>query len=69
MAWLLHNPDFMTAQRVSDAINATFGAGTALAHDAQRIEVHVPETFVPRPVEFIARMGALAAESDQKARV
>lgn len=69
MAWLLHNPDFTTAQRVCNAINGVFGGGTARALDAQRIEVLVPETFVDSPVDFIARMGELPAEDDQAARV
>lgn len=69
MAWLLHNPDFTTAQRVTNAINKVFGTGTARAVDAQRIEVHVPEGFVPQPVDFIARMGELPAEDDQAAKV
>lgn len=69
MSWLLHNPDFATCQRVADAINGVFGAGAARALDAQRVEVMVPESFLERPVDFIARMGELPAESDQAARV
>jgi flagellar P-ring protein precursor FlgI len=69
MAWLLHNPDFTTAQRVTNAINKVFGGGTAKALDAQRIEVAVPQAFHGQPVDFIARMGELPAEADQTARV
>ena len=69
MAWLLHNPDFTTAQRVTNAINMVFGGGTARAMDAQRIEVNVPEAFFSQPVDFIARMGELSAEADQTAKV
>lgn len=69
LAWLLHNPDFTTAQRVTNAINKVFGGGTASARDAQRIEVHLPEAFSSQPVDFIARMGELPAEADQTAKV
>lgn len=69
MAWLLHSPDFSTAQRVTDSINRVFGGSCARAMDAQRIAVTVPESFVELPVDFIARMGELSAESDQVARV
>jgi len=69
MAWLLHNPDFTTAQRVTNAINKVFGGGTASAVDAMRIEIRVPESFHKQPVDFIARMGELPAENDQTARV
>jgi flagellar P-ring protein precursor FlgI len=69
MAWLLHNPDFTTAQHVTDSINRVFGGSCARAMDAQRIEVIVPESFTTQPVDFIARMGELGAASDQVARV
>jgi len=69
VSWLLHNPDFSTAARVAVAINASFGAGTAQALDAQRVAVEVPAEYTAAPVDFIARMGELAAESDAPARV
>ncbi|MBC8425364.1 flagellar basal body P-ring protein FlgI [bacterium] len=69
MAWLLHSPDFATAQRVADAINLVFGGSTARAVSAQRVDVHVPVSFHEQPVDFIARMGELSATSDQVARV
>ena len=69
MAWLLHNPDFTTAQHVTDSINRVFGGSCAKAMDGQRIAVTVPESFLASPVDFIARMGALGAESDLTARV
>jgi flagellar P-ring protein precursor FlgI len=38
----LHSPDFTTANRVVEAINATFGAGTAVAMDGSSIKVLAP---------------------------
>ena len=69
LSWLLHHPDFNTAAGVAAAINQAFGAPTARAVDAQRIEVAVPGQFQQEPVTFIARMGELRTVSDTVARV
>ena len=69
VAWLLNNPDFATAANVAAAINADFGLGTAVARDAQRIEVALPGQWRGDPVSFIARMGEIKADHDAVARV
>lgn len=69
LAWLLHSPDFSTAAAVAASINREFGAGTALARDAQRVEVAIPAALGADPVAFVAAMGQLAATSDAPARV
>jgi flagellar P-ring protein precursor FlgI len=69
VAWLLHNPDFITAAEVAASINRYFGAGTALAEDSQRIQVTIPVEDNANPVGFIARMSELTARSDAVARV
>lgn len=69
VAWLLHNPDFITASEVATAINRSFGPGTAMAEDAQRIQVTIPVEDNANPVGFIARMSELESRSDAKARV
>jgi flagellar P-ring protein precursor FlgI len=69
VAWLLHNPDFITASEVALAINRSFGPGTAMAQDAQRILVTIPVEENTNPVGFIARMSELESRSDAKARV
>ncbi len=69
VAWLLHNADFATSSSVADAINGAFGAGTARAVDAHRVEALLPERFAAEPVTFVARMGELRATSDAPARV
>ncbi|MCX4187358.1 flagellar basal body P-ring protein FlgI [Methylophaga sp. OBS4] len=38
----LHNPDFTTASRLSDAINHTLGKGTARSMDGSSIKVNAP---------------------------
>lgn len=69
VAWLLHNPDFITAAEVASSINAFFGTEIALAEDAQRIQVTIPVEDNANPVGFIARMSELTARSDAVARV
>jgi len=69
VTWLLHHADFTTAASVADVLNNAFGAGTATARDAHRIEVTVPTAEIEMPVSFIARMGALTTLSDAPARV
>jgi len=69
IAWLLNNPDFTTSAEVARSINGSFGSGTAIARNAQRIEVNVPGAFADDPVGFIANMGEIEARSDAVARV
>ena len=38
----LHSPDFTTANRIVEAVNASFGAGTAVAMDGTSIKVLAP---------------------------
>ncbi len=69
VAWLLHNPDFVTAAEVAASINRKFGDGTAIAQDAQRIQVTIPVEENTDPIGFIARMSEIESRSDAVARV
>lgn len=40
LAFLLSNPNFATAQRISDSVNARFGAGTASVKNADEVTIH-----------------------------
>ena len=44
----LHQSDFTTAIRLADSINATLGAGTAIAHDPMSVNVRAPESQASR---------------------
>ncbi len=68
LALLLRTPDFTTAQRISDAINSTFGA---VAHpvDAGRVIVDLPGQYVGAPTAFFAKMEKLEIQPDISARV
>jgi flagellar P-ring protein precursor FlgI len=65
---LLHNPDFTSAARMAEAINARW-ADAANPQDAATITVNVPADYQGRDVAFIAALGALEARPDSLARV
>ncbi|MEI7551977.1 MAG: flagellar basal body P-ring protein FlgI [Verrucomicrobiota bacterium] len=65
---LLHNPDFISASRMTDAINAQWPAA-ATAVDAATIRVVLPPDFRGRDVAFIAQLGEVESIPDTIARV
>lgn len=66
---VLSEPDFTTAARVAEAINAMFTPDTARALDRSAIELRVPSIFAAQPVEFIAIVEELTVTPDTMARV
>jgi len=68
MALLLRNPDFTTAQRITDAINSVFGS-VARPTDAGRVVVNLPQQFAASPTAFMARVETLEIQPDIQARV
>lgn len=69
MEYVLHDPDFTTANRVADSINKRFGGKIARARDASRIVVKVPQFNQNNVVAFITQVEALTIEPDRSARV
>jgi flagellar P-ring protein precursor FlgI len=65
---LLHNPDFASAARIADAINAKW-AGAANPVDAATIAVTLPDGYRGRDVAFIADLGQIEAAPDTLARI
>jgi flagellar P-ring protein precursor FlgI len=69
----LNQPDFTTAQRMTEALNAQFGEGTAKALDAVSVEVTPPADYQSpdgaKKIEFIAVAEALTLNVDAPARV
>ena len=65
---LLHNPDFITASRMADAINAHWPAA-AMPVDSATIRVAMPADFRGRDVDFIARLGEIDSAPDTVARI
>jgi len=65
---LLHNPDYTTASRMADAINAKWPAA-ANPVDAATIAIQLPEDYRGRNVAFIADLGQIESTSDTLARI
>jgi len=64
----LRNPDFTTAQRIADAINAAVGAGTALPLDGGTVQLNSSQ-YPGGPSALITNVEQLPIEPDQQARV
>jgi flagellar P-ring protein precursor FlgI len=69
VTFLLGAPDYTTASRVADAINAELGAGLAEPRDAAGIEIRIPDTDRARPVAFLAKVENVWVEPDRRAKV
>lgn len=63
----LRKPDFTTASRLAEAVNAALGAGAAKALDPAAVEVQLPAGT--DPVALVARVEALEVIPDARARV
>lgn len=64
----LNQPDFTTAARMADVINANFGS-IAVAHDAGTVTLEVPGTYGDNLTPFIAAVEELSIEPDSVAKV
>ncbi len=65
---LLHNPDFTSAARMADAINAQW-EGSAQALDSATVSVALPAVFQNRDVAFVAELGRVEVAPDVLARI
>jgi flagellar P-ring protein precursor FlgI len=66
---LLSDPDYTTASRVAEAINANIQPAVAHALDAGRVTVDIPAGERGRVVDFVARVENVIVQPDQRARV
>ncbi len=64
----LRNPDFTTAQRISDAINAAVGAGMARVLDSGTVDLNAGQ-YPGGAAALITNIEQLPVEPDQQARV
>jgi flagellar P-ring protein FlgI len=69
MQLVLYDPDFSTAERVAQSLQARFGDENAYAVDAARIKVYVPNSQRRRIVHFITQVESLSIVPDTHARV
>lgn len=66
---LLRQPDFTTASRIATAIEGELGAGAAFARDAGAVVVPVTAEWRGKVASLIARLEALDATPDQRAKI
>lgn len=67
LTFVLQDPDFTTAGRVADAINAALGEGAASVRGADAVRIRYPEGGNIN--RLIARIEAVAIVPDQRARI
>lgn len=65
---LLHNPDFLSASRMADAINVHWPA-SALPVDSATVSVALPQEYRGRDVAFIAALSQIESTPDTLARI
>ena len=65
----LRNPDFTTARRIAQAVNAFLGTSAAASTDPSTVEVQVPESYNQNVVNLLTDIEQLRIEPDQLARV
>jgi flagellar P-ring protein precursor FlgI len=65
----LRNPDFTTARRIAQAVNAFLGTTAAASTDPSTVEVNVPEKYKQNVVNLLTDIEQLRIEPDQLARV
>jgi flagellar P-ring protein precursor FlgI len=68
MRLLLHNPDFTSAARMSEAINDSWPL-SATALDSATVQVRLPPRYSGREVSFISDLGMIDITPDTLARV
>jgi flagellar P-ring protein precursor FlgI len=67
--FVLHQPDFTTADAVSKAMNQSIGHVVASSQDSRTVFVDVPESFQDHLVDYIARLETIEVSVDAPARV
>lgn len=65
----LRNPDFTTAQRISQAVNAFLGTAAAATRDPGTVTLRVPQQYQANMVGLLTDIEQLRVEPDQYARV
>jgi flagellar P-ring protein precursor FlgI len=69
LTYVLAEPDYVTATRMAQAVNATIGAEVARVVDASAVEIAVPEEWRARLGGFLAKVETVEVTPDRRARV
>jgi flagellar P-ring protein precursor FlgI len=65
----LRTPDFTTASRIEQAINANLGEGVAVAADLGTVDLRVPASYSHRVTQLLAQIERIEVKPDTPARV
>lgn len=69
MKLALRNPDFTTAQAVSEAINAQIGPGVASVLDPATVSIAIPAVYSGKVTQLMSEMEQLPVATDQVAKI
>ena len=69
MRLALREPDFTTAARIEEAINAVFGRSVATMLDSGTVSLNIPQTRARSVAHALGRIENIAVEPERKARV
>jgi flagellar P-ring protein precursor FlgI len=69
LEYQLRQSDFTTSANMAEAINKSFGDGTAFPASSSTVKISIPKPYRDRIVEFIAGVEHLDVDADSKARV
>ena len=67
-SYVLTSPDYQTAARLAQVLNARFGP-IAVAMDAETVHVNLPRPYASNQVQFLADAGELTLNASQIAKV
>jgi flagellar P-ring protein FlgI len=67
--FVLTTPDFTTAERVADAINAHYRSSLATVRDSGAVRIQVPKRETVDPMTFVAAVENIEVAPDRRARV
>lgn len=67
--WILREGDFANVVRVAEAVNTALECECAHPSDSRTIKVAVPDDFLGRQVEFVARVDSVDVSVNPPARV
>ena len=66
---MLRNPDFTTARRIAQAVNAFLGTLAAVSADPSTVQINIPTKYKDSVVNLLTDIEQLRVEPDQLARV
>lgn len=67
--FILKNPDFVTAQRIAQAIDAELEGAFAKPLDLATVEVQVPPAYYGQVTDFLAEIETIEVDTDEVAKV